>query len=167
MKGLLVLGCMAASILIAVGQTAKPPPPAQPIPFSHKLHIGELNLECKTCHANPDPGERMGLAAPAACMECHSTVGADSPAIQKLAAFAKNRREIRWARIYEIPAYVRFSHRTHLTAGTTCAECHGQVKEREQLYREVDLSMAGCVNCHRARKASIDCAFCHEQQPQD
>src|SRR5579862_6227053 len=34
-------------------------PPAQPIPFSHKVHAGTLKLACGTCHPNPDPGELM------------------------------------------------------------------------------------------------------------
>ena len=26
----------------------------------------------------------------------------------------------------------------------------------------LDLSMGGCMDCHRMKKASIDCSFCHE-----
>ena len=106
------------------------------------------------------------MAAPAVCMQCHAAVKTGSPDIQKLAAFAKNGREIRWARVYEIPSYVNFSHRTHLAAGNTCEECHGKVAEREALFREGDVSMGGCMNCHRAKKASIDCTYCHEAQAQ-
>jgi hypothetical protein len=97
-------------------------------------------------------------------MQCHSAIKTDSPAIQKLAAFAKNDREIRWARVYEIPSYVNFSHRTHLESGNGCEDCHGRVVEREQLFREGDISMGGCMNCHRVKKVSIDCTFCHEQR---
>ena len=107
----------------------------------------------------------MTVAAPAVCMQCHSAIKADSPAIQKLAAFAKNDRPIQWARVYQIPSYVNFSHRQHVQAGNTCAECHGKVAERDQLFREADISMGGCMNCHRLKKASIDCTSCHEQQP--
>jgi hypothetical protein len=138
-------------------------PPAQPLPFSHRVHAGSLGLKCEQCHPNPNPGERMHTVAAGACMPCHATVGPDSPAIRKLAAFARSRRDLRWARIYEIPASVLFSHREHIAAGNTCAECHGPVTERDQLYREVDLSMGGCINCHVAKKASIDCTYCHEQ----
>src|SRR6266498_824520 len=101
MRTVSLLCCLAACFLYGTAQTAKqpPPPPTQPIPFSHKMHVGELSLECKSCHANPDPGEKMGINAPAACMQCHSTISSESPAIQKLAAFAKNHREIRWARV--------------------------------------------------------------------
>ena len=115
------------------------------------------------CHTNPDPGEMMTIVSASKCMQCHSAVKIDSPSIQKLAAFAKNDKEIRWTRVYQIPDFVHFSHRAHLAANT-CAECHGQVVEREQLFRETNLSMGSCMDCHRAKKASLDCLFCHEQQ---
>jgi Cytochrome c7 and related cytochrome c/Class III cytochrome C family len=136
--------------------------PPQPLPFSHKMHAGTMKLACKMCHPNPDPGETMTIAAASKCMSCHSTIKADSPAIQRLAAFAKDDRPVPWARVYEIPSWVDFSHRTHLAKGNTCQECHGPVAERDQLARETNLTMAGCMDCHKAKKASVDCAFCHE-----
>ncbi len=158
---LLVALCIAEAVTQPPSQTT-PSPPQQPIPFSHKMHAGNLQLQCKGCHPNPDPGEMMRIASPSTCMACHSAIKPDSPAVQKLAAFAKEGREIRWARVYEIPAYVYFSHRTHAESGNTCAECHGQVPERDHLYREGDITMGGCMNCHREKKASLDCSYCHE-----
>ena len=102
-----------------------PPPPEQPIPFSHKAHAGDLKLPCKMCHKSPDPGEMMGFVPPPVCMQCHSAIKTDSPAIQKLAAAARENREIRWARVYEIPLFVAFSHRYHQEGGVSCQECHG------------------------------------------
>lgn len=152
-------------ILVSAAQTARQtlPAPEQPLPFSHKAHAGKLALKCATCHTNRDPGEKMGFASAASCMQCHSDISADKPAIQKLASFAKDKREIKWVRVYEIPSYVRFSHRAHLKAGSTCADCHGQVKEREKMYREGDISMASCMSCHQMKGASIDCNYCHEK----
>jgi hypothetical protein len=139
-----------------------PSPPPQPIPYSHKLHAGDLKLACKMCHRNPDPGEMMGFPPAATCMQCHSAIKTDSPAIQKIAAAAKENREIRWVRVYEIPFYVAFSHRTHLEAGNNCQDCHGKVIERDALYREGNISMGGCMDCHRIKKAPNDCSFCHD-----
>ncbi|MBX5497302.1 MAG: hypothetical protein IRZ15_18345 [Bryobacteraceae bacterium] len=158
---------LAAAVLwfSAAAQTPQPPPaPAQPIPFNHKLHAGNLKLKCSMCHPNRDPGETMGIAPASVCMQCHSAVKTDSPEIQKLAEFAKSNRTIRWNRVYAIPSYVLFSHRAHLAAGNTCVECHGPVAEREALFREVDLSMTGCMNCHRVKNASNDCTYCHEER---
>ena len=136
--------------------------PAQPIPFSHKTHAGTLEIDCATCHPNPDPGEAMTIAPPPMCMECHSTFKAESPEIRELEKAAQEGRDVSWVRVYQIPSYVWFSHRTHLDAGNQCAECHGPVAERDQLSREGDVSMAGCVNCHLAKGSSTDCAYCHE-----
>lgn len=94
----------------------------------------------------------------------HAEIGADRPEIQKLAAFAKNNREIRWTRIYQIPADVMFSHKSHLAVGSTCRECHGQVAERDRPYLEGAISMGTCINCHKGKEASVDCTYCHEQQ---
>ena len=153
-----------AAALLAASAWAQTAAPEQPLPFSHKVHAGTLKVQCKLCHPNPDPGEMMTVAGAAKCMQCHSAIKAESPYIQRLAAFAKNDREIRWARVYQIPDFVRFSHRAHLASGNTCQECHGQVAQRDQLFREVNLSMGGCMDCHRAKKASLDCLFCHDQQ---
>ena len=139
-------------------------PPAQPIPFSHKTHAGAMKLACKMCHPNPDPGETMTIAPPAKCMDCHSAIKADSPAIKRLAGFAKDGRDVPWIRVYQIPSFVDFSHSAHLEKGNTCQDCHGPVAQRDQLSRETDISMGGCMNCHRAKKASLECDFCHELQ---
>jgi hypothetical protein len=108
-----------------------------------------MKLPCKTCHPNPDPGESMTIVTLKACIRCHTTW---------------KERTIQWVRIYEIPSYVSFSHRTHIQAATACEDCHGQVTEREQLTKEGDISMGACMKCHYTRKVSIDCAFCHAPQ---
>jgi hypothetical protein len=159
MSSVLQLLCMLVFV-----QAQAPLSPEQPIAYSHKLHSGTLKLKCAMCHTNPNPGEIMNLPPVSTCMLCHSAVKTDSPEIRKLAAFAKNEKPIPWARVYQIPSYVTFSHRAHLETGNTCAECHGKVTERTQLFQEGDISMGGCMNCHRLKKASIDCLYCHEER---
>ena len=90
--------------------------PEQPIPFSHKHHVG-LALTCKDCHTNPDPGEVEGIPATSKCMACHFSIANDKPAIQKLKSYADQKQPVPWIRVYQIPSYVDFSHRTHLAAG--------------------------------------------------
>jgi c(7)-type cytochrome triheme protein len=116
------------------------------------------------CHANKDPGEAMGIAGASVCMQCHSAIKADSPAIQKVAEAARTAKPLKWRRVYEIPTYVFFSHRTHLNAENTCEDCHGPVAQRDVLAREADISMKGCMTCHTAKKASNDCTTCHDQR---
>ena len=147
-------------LLLVLG-AALPVSADQPIAYSHKQHIA-LGLQCKDCHTNSDPGEMMGFPATAKCMACHRTIKKDSVAIEKLAGFTSQNRPVPWVRIYQIPAYVSFSHRTHLETGATCAQCHGPVAERDVIRKETDISMGGCMACHKAHKASLDCAYCHE-----
>jgi hypothetical protein len=159
-----------ALLLLALAQSPElpapkyqPPPPEQPIPYSHRLHLAQ-GLECKTCHPMPDTGEFAGLPATSVCMGCHESVKKDSPHIQKLAAFHADKKTIPWRRIYRIPDYVFFSHKEHVAKGATCEACHGPVREREVMRKEKDISMAACMDCHRARQASIACNYCHEQR---
>lgn len=135
----------------------------QPVPYSHKTHLG-LGLECKNCHKNPDPGELMGLPATSVCMSCHQSVKKESPHIQKLAEAAKAGKPIPWVRVYQIPTFVFFSHKVHLQAGATCETCHGPVRERDVITKEVVHNMGSCMDCHRRNKASNDCTYCHEQR---
>ena len=143
---------------------AQPKTPEQPVAYSHKVHAGTLQLKCVLCHTNPNPGEMMKFPVVATCMTCHTAIKTDSPEIQKLAVAAKESRDIKWARVYQIPSFVNFSHRSHMETGNQCAECHGNVKVRDALFKEGDISMGGCMNCHRLKKASIDCTYCHEER---
>jgi len=141
------------------------PAPAQPIAYSHKLHAGQLKLECTSCHTMPGEGDLATLPATARCMSCHETIKKDSPEIAKLAAAHADAKPIEWARVYRIPEFVFFSHKRHLAAnGVTCENCHGPVKEREVMRREKDLSMGSCMECHVATKAQFGCTTCHEQR---
>lgn len=150
---------LSVFVLLLLSQTAAPI--EQPIPYSHKLHLSK-GLQCKTCHTNVDPGEVMGIPKVSTCMACHRAIKTDSPHIQTLAAAAAEKKEIKWKRVYQIPAYVYFSHRLHLDTGATCENCHGNVKERDVLFKEGDISMGGCMACHQQHKAPNDCSTCHE-----
>jgi len=140
------------------------PAPEQPLPFSHKTHAG-VGVACKQCHPMPDPGDFATIARPPVCMTCHANVKTDSPHIKKLAEFHAAGKRLPWAPVYRIPDWVSFSHKKHTAVeGITCASCHGPVAERAVLQREKDLSMAACMDCHNAKKASNHCLFCHEQR---
>jgi len=157
--------CFFALLSAALASTtpAHPQAPTQPIPYSHKLHVA-LGLKCQDCHEMPAPGDTMTLPQTPKCMTCHSSIGAGRPAIEKLKAYVQQKRPIPWARVYEIPSFVIFSHKTHLDAGVKCESCHGPVAQRDHLWRETPLSMAWCVNCHREKKATTDCGSCHQLQ---
>ena len=135
--------------------------PEQPLPYSHKTHLSQ-GLKCKDCHENKDPGEAMGIPATAKCMACHLGIKKESPHIQKLAEMHAGKRPVPWLRVYQIPGYVYFSHRVHLEIGADCKTCHGEVAQRDRLFKEGNISMGGCMDCHRMKKASNDCSYCHD-----
>jgi Cytochrome c7 and related cytochrome c/Class III cytochrome C family len=154
----------AAIIPAPVQSSAASSAPDQPIAFSHKKHAGELQMRCKFCHAPSRSGETLAIPQAATCMSCHATVATFNPEIQKLANYAKASETIPWVRVYQLPSFVTFSHKVHVDHGNTCQECHGQVTERDQLFQESDISMGGCINCHRIKKASTECDTCHMLQ---
>ena len=137
------------------------PAPLQPIRFSHKQHC-ELGMECDGCHADADSKDQAGLPTVALCMQCHETVKPDSPEIKKLAEFQKRGEQIRWARVYRVPAYVFFSHSSHIKAKQKCDTCHGPVQQRQVMAKEVSTSMTTCIQCHKSMKVSTDCFLCHQ-----
>jgi hypothetical protein len=153
-------------LLLAVGSHGQQPSP-QPIPYSHKQHLALAGLGCDVCHRNADPGEFMGLPPESVCMLCHRVVKADSPHIQKLAAADRDKKPMPWVRVYQLLPYVYFSHRVHTTAGTTCETCHGPVRERDVMTREVVHNMNTCMACHAEKNARNDCAACHEERDKD
>ena len=140
---------------------AKPEPPLQPLPYSHKKHLA-LGLLCQDCHPNPDPGDRMTLPVASKCMACHSSIAKDKPSIQKLAAFAKSGTAIPWVRVYSLPGWVYWNHRSHLEAQITCKMCHGKVEDLDAMASITNVTtMAGCVDCHKKNDAATGCKYCH------
>jgi hypothetical protein len=139
------------------------PPPEQPIPYSHKKHVGELNLECAACHQTDKDGFLMQFPTAETCMACHAAIKTDSPHIQKLAGYAQSGEPIPWVQIYRVPDFVWFAHASHdEKAGVSCADCHGPVAEREQMFKEKSTNMISCMACHTTHNAPNDCDLCHD-----
>jgi hypothetical protein len=136
--------------------------PVQPLPFSHRLHVGVMGLECADCHSNADP-KRVGYPATDTCMTCHKANPGRSETLQRLSAMAGSGRPIPWRPVYQLPTYVYWQHRPHLAAKVSCVECHGPVEERDVTTLETDVTtMRGCQRCHEKRQMLTDCADCHE-----
>ncbi|HUA19813.1 MAG TPA: cytochrome c3 family protein [Bryobacteraceae bacterium] len=139
--------------------------PAQPLPFSHKIHVGR-GLQCRQCHTNPDPGLQMTFPATSTCMQCHATIAKDRPGIQRLAAFAKSGDPIPWVRVYQVTPGVTWTHRKHLEAGMQCGMCHGNVGALDAMAETTAVtSMASCISCHAAHNAGTTCHTCHAWPP--
>lgn len=162
--------CAVAAAARAQGQgglpvaLSKPPAaPAQPLPYSHRQHLELALVECADCHVRPDDGPKMTFPAVATCMSCHAAQPATSAALKRLATMAASGELIPWARVYQLPSYVYWSHGSHLSAGLTCANCHGAVERNDTMRQETNVATkVGCVTCHEARQILSDCGDCHE-----
>jgi c(7)-type cytochrome triheme protein len=134
---------------------------AQPIPFSHRVHMGAASLKCRDCHSGAQTAEKAGMPTGKTCMACHNSIGAGTPAIAKLRSLSAPGQDIPWVKVYDLPDFVVFSHQTHGAARVLCADCHGPVAQRDVLAKEMSTSMTACMNCHVQRHARVDCSACH------
>src|SRR5687767_8298205 len=80
--GLVVLGTVgtfAAYYYLSPRHTDVGYAPKQPIAYSHKLHAGDLGMDCRYCHNFAEIGPHAGVPPTQTCMNCHSQVKKDSP----------------------------------------------------------------------------------------
>jgi cytochrome c7-like protein len=136
--------------------------PLQPLAFSHKVHAGDSGIPCLFCHRYASKSTVAGIPAVADCRACHLFISPDAPEIKKLMEYWEKQRPIPWVRVYGVPDHVYFPHMMHIRAGLACITCHGEVAAMQRITRSVKLKMGWCLNCHKERKASIDCWVCHK-----
>jgi hypothetical protein len=129
--------------------------PVQPVPFSHKIHAGELGMDCRYCHSGVDKSWVANIPSASTCMNCHSTVLKDDPRLAIVRESAKNNTPIPWVQIHITPDYVYFNHAVHVTRGISCVECHGRIDQMDEVYHAKPLSMSFCLDCHRDPAAHI------------
>ena len=123
--------------------------PHQPVPYSHKLHVGDLGLDCRYCHASVERSAEANVPPTSTCMNCHRLVKRDSPKLAALRESATSGKPMRWVRVHKLPDYAYFDHRPHLAAGVACVTCHGRIDEMEEVTQSKPLSMSWCLDCHR------------------
>jgi len=123
--------------------------PVQPVHYSHKLHAGDLGIDCRYCHTSVEYSERANVPPTATCMNCHKLVKPDSEKLQLVRDSWKNDMPLQWIRVNDIPDFVYFDHSMHITQGIGCIECHGNVAEMDVVTLAKPLSMSFCLDCHR------------------
>lgn len=138
------------------------PEPVQPIAYTHKVHLAN-NIQCTDCHTSVESGPVAGIPGVQLCMTCHQAVATEKPEIRKLAAYQARGEDIPWQRVYDYSpsAHVKFNHAPHVRAGVECKTCHGDMTQQTVAVRAVNLTMGFCLDCHKQKKASIDCITCH------
>jgi hypothetical protein len=123
--------------------------PVQPVPYSHKLHVGQLGLNCYYCHSTVYRTAYAAIPGTEICMNCHAKVKDKSPRLEVVRRSFETGEPIPWKEIHKLPDYVYFNHRAHLMAGVSCVSCHGRIDQMVEVHQEKPLNMAFCLECHR------------------
>lgn len=147
--------------------------PEQPVPYSHKLHVGELGLDCKYCHNTVDKTAHAAIPPTATCGNCHgghrydempkgdgsgeletrktifSAVHLESDKLKPIRDSLENNESVPWVKVHDLPDFVYFNHSAHVNRGVGCVECHGRVDKMEVVTQVETLSMKFCLDCHR------------------
>jgi hypothetical protein len=130
-------------------------PIAQPIPFSHKHHVGDDGIDCRYCHTTVETSAHAGLPSTAVCLGCHAQIYRDQPMLAPLHESAAQHRPIAWQRVHVLPDFVYFDHAVHVAKGVACVECHGRVDQMPLAWRARPMQMQWCLDCHRAPAAHL------------
>jgi hypothetical protein len=153
--------------------------PVQPIHYSHKIHAGDNEIDCKYCHSSARVSKHSGIPSLNVCMNCHKTIyeynGETTEEyskefydgeIQKLykavgwddeeQEYTGETQAVKWVRIHNLPDFAYFNHAQHVSvAGIECQTCHGPVEEMEIMYQYSPLTMGWCINCHRETNVKV------------
>lgn len=121
----------------------------QPIPFSHKHHVGDDGLDCRYCHTSVETSATAGMPATEICMTCHSRLFTQEPVLQPVVQSFTRGLPLQWNRVYDLPDFVYFNHSIHVQKGVGCVVCHGQVDAMPLIARVAPLTMQWCLGCHR------------------
>lgn len=124
-------------------------PLEQPVQFSHKHHVLDDGIDCRYCHTSVDKAAFANVPPTETCMTCHSQIWTDSPLLQPVRESFESGKPLRWTRVHDLPDFVYFNHSIHVKKGVSCVSCHGRVDEMPITWKQKDLSMAWCLDCHR------------------
>lgn len=123
--------------------------PEQPVHYSHRLHAGELGLDCRYCHANVERSQEAMVPPTQTCMGCHSVIHNQTGSLAPVRESFASGESIPWVRVHKLPEHVYFDHSVHLAAGVGCASCHGRVDQMDVVQIVQPISMGWCLDCHR------------------
>ena len=157
--GLLVTG-MLDLLKIGVFEDYKP---EQPIAYSHELHAGDLDIDCKYCHNAVTKSKHATIPTVNVCMNCHKEVNEGSQTgteeIAKihdaagwdpvLRVYTGDTKPIKWIKVHNLPDHVYFNHSQHVeVGGVDCQQCHGDMKKETvaRVMTTADLNAVGVNN---------------------
>jgi hypothetical protein len=121
----------------------------QPIPFSHQHHAGDLEIDCRFCHAEVERSWNAGFPSTHTCMTCHSQIWTGAPVLAPVRQSLAEDKPIVWQRVSGLPDYVYFDHSIHVGRGVPCVACHGRIDKMPMTARAEPFKMRFCLGCHR------------------
>jgi hypothetical protein len=153
------LGGLAAGALVLIGFVYGVPwmdyntqvrlIPPQPVPFSHKHHVGGLGLDCRYCHDKVEVSATASMPPTYTCMTCHSQIWTNAKVLEPVRESLATGEPLRWRKVNDLPDYVFFNHSIHVAKGVACTTCHGPVNEMPLMWKSQSLYMSWCLQCHR------------------
>lgn len=123
--------------------------PEQPVPYSHRLHVGQLGLDCQYCHTNVEMAATANVPPTQTCMNCHGQIRTESLNLLPVRESWATGEPVEWVKVNFLPDYVHFSHAIHVNNGVGCETCHGRIDKMEVVEQVEPLSMGWCLECHR------------------
>ena len=128
--------------------------PKQPIAFSHKIHAGQFEIDCKYCHTGVMKGKSATIPSVNICMNCHNQIkvgtNTGEAEIAKILRAHNENKPVEWVRIHNLPDLAYFNHAQHVNVGgVECQTCHGAVETMDIVRQQNLLTMGWCIDCHR------------------
>lgn len=124
--------------------------PVQPVPYSHKLHAGNMGMDCYYCHTTVEKAAHAAVPPAETCMNCHVRVKEKSALLAPVREAYETGKQVPWVNVHVLPDFVYFNHSVHVTSGVSCVSCHGRVDQMVEVKQVQPLSMGWCLECHRA-----------------
>src|SRR5262249_46164795 len=121
----------------------------QPVPFSHRHHVGGIGLDCRYCHTTVEVSSFAGIPPTKTCMNCHSQIWTNSAMLEPVRESFRSGKSIEWNRVHHLAGFVYFDHSIHVKKGVGCVTCHGRVDQMPLTWQESSLQMEWCLGCHR------------------
>jgi len=121
----------------------------QPVPFSHKHHVGELGIDCRYCHNSVETSGYAGIPPTKICMNCHQQIWTGAELLEPVRESFRLDKPIVWTKVHNLPQYTYFNHSIHVAKGVGCVECHDRVDEMPLMFQSKTLLMEWCLKCHR------------------
>jgi hypothetical protein len=122
---------------------------SQPVPFSHRHHVGDLGIDCRYCHTGVETSAVAGLPPTHTCMTCHSQLWTSADVLAPVRASLASGEPLRWSRVARVADYVFFNHSIHVNRGVPCVTCHGRVDTMPIMSQAQPFEMSWCLDCHR------------------